>query len=127
MSKLKTVETETTNPLVSTLFNSDAEIRKARANRAVAGLQRQLVSKWNSTTAEFFKLQDEYESMLDLSPKSSVDLSVDLGDVSVLVDNLAKNTETRYKIIKFRLEPLRELMTQCFSSNEMEKYEIPTV
>lgn len=118
---------ESQNPLLAHIAKTDREILTSRASRTVSGIQRQLIAKWNVLTAEYLKLEDEYQTLLDLSPKTTVDLNIEVGDVNELVNSLSKNVESRYNLYNFRLKPLQDLMSNCFTAEEMKKYALPTL
>lgn len=122
------VETVVESPLLSFLGRSDESIRQSRASRAVSTIQGQLVNKWNSLMNEFTQLELRYETAIDLSPKNSMDLGIEVGDVNRLVSNLSSIVESKHKMFHFQLKPLHDLMAQCFTSKEMDTlYKLPTL
>lgn len=130
-AEMETPQTETTtyeSPLLTSLSKGDAEIRHTRAARAVSGIQRQLTTKWNQVMSEFRQLELRYETALDLSPKTTVDLGIEVGDVNRLVSELFSVAEAKHNLYNFKLVPLHEVMKQCFTPQEMETlYALPTV
>lgn len=118
---------ETQNPLLAHIAKTDREILASRASRTVNGIQRQLIAKWNVISAEFLQLEDEYQTLIDLSPKTTVDLNIEVGDVNELVKSLSQNVESRHNLYNFQLKPLHDLMSNCFTAEEMKKYTLPTL
>lgn len=124
----KQVETTVESPLLSFLGRSDDSIRQARASRAVSTIQAQLSTKWNTLINEFNQLELSYQNAIDLSPKNSMDLGIEIGDVNSLVNTLSSIVESKHKMLNFQLKPLYDLMSQCFTSKEMETlYKLPTL
>jgi hypothetical protein len=123
-----TATKEFSSPLLASLSKGDSEIRHSRATRTVGVIQGHLSTKWNQLINEFRQLELRYETALDLSPKTTVDLGIDVGDVNKLVSELSTVVEAKYNMFNFRIVPLHDLMKQCFTTQEMETlYKLPTL
>jgi hypothetical protein len=116
------------SPLLASLSKGDSEIRLSRANRTVGVIQGHLSTKWNQLMNDFRQLELRYETALDLSPKTTVDLGIEVGDVNRLISELSTVVEAKYNMFNFKIVPLHELMKQCFTSTQMENvYKLPTL
>jgi hypothetical protein len=119
---------EFSSPLLASLSKGDSEIRNSRATRTVGVIQGHLSTKWNQILNEFRQLELRYETALDLSPRTTVELGIEVGDVNKLVSELSTVVEAKYNMYNFRIVPLHDLMKQCFTIQEMETlYKLPTL